>query len=837
MSTNVLRLLLDASLRSLCLAVAAGVVLWCLRVGDNRAKHRLWTIVMVAMLAMPALEALTPVTLTLAVPRPIRPLFAAKDLPIVNGANQAPPPPFVFGLSSQVDSGGRDASVPANGPIGNASLAIPAATASPADLILAFYATVALLILMRLLIGWTQARALRRACRSVSVDVLPSGYHDGQLQVLESDFVQAPLVVGLWRPAIVLPMTWRRWTDQERRAAIAHERAHAESRDALVGTAARVLCAVFWFHPLAWWLERHLAALAERAADDAAVLASGDRVRYAEVLVSVLRAVHDAGARVGWGAVGMRGRTAIDQRISRLLNGAVPRPARRHTMSLATASLFAVVAAVSACRLAAPSTPFSAADEEREAKLKGELRAGVEFPMRLEIDPEPNELAPLEALVAANSDDLKAFDRLLTAYWRAMGHGPTTIALHPVRLEKTDVEALTEARRRAILHLIASHPEASLAAQVHARIYRESIDEGFPGDPAGFAQAREAWLTLTEPSQVDSRILENAARFFEIDEPARAETLLLRAAADDHTRMWSVPLGLFYGRLLAGDSAPRPGNRAARLMAPRASTAFAMVIRQKLTDTKDAVLLTATAWELSRHGSGGLLYADFDAAAWAQGCYERALQLDPTLVLPHTELISLRDHQKWKTNTLGIFRISPAERYPRASSLAGRDRLVALIDLASQAISEVNLATVLHDSNLISRQELARDQSRRAAQDLLQLGSAFRSDPDYGTAIYTANMVLGSLAQQDGNTKLAVTCLRAASDAPASEWLMYSERLVALPGSYGPPTFRLDSELLKVGQSEVVARFYERLSQTSIAMRRELREAAAAVRRGERARI
>ena len=49
--------------------------------------------------------------------------------------------------------------------------------------------------------------------------------------------------------------------------------------------------AVFWFHPLAWWLERRLSALSEEACD-AAVLARGhDPFAYSEYLLGLARAM------------------------------------------------------------------------------------------------------------------------------------------------------------------------------------------------------------------------------------------------------------------------------------------------------------------------------------------------------------------------------------------------------------------------------------------------------------------------------------------------------------------------------------------------------------------
>ena len=71
-----------------------------------------------------------------------------------------------------------------------------------------------------------------------------------------------------------------------------HEREHARRRDPLVQWLALLNRCVFWFHPLAWWLERKLAALAEEACD-AAVLAGGHAPHdYARYLIEMARSVN-----------------------------------------------------------------------------------------------------------------------------------------------------------------------------------------------------------------------------------------------------------------------------------------------------------------------------------------------------------------------------------------------------------------------------------------------------------------------------------------------------------------------------------------------------------------
>ena len=128
------------------------------------------------------------------------------------------------------------------------------------------------------------------------------------------------MTVGWLCPAIILPLGWRKWTRGRLDAVLTHERAHVRRRDPLVQWLALLNRAVFWFHPLAWWLERKLASLAEEACD-AAVLDQGhDPVEYAEVLLDIERSVKQAGARMEAMGMAMPGR-GLPDRIKLIFDG------------------------------------------------------------------------------------------------------------------------------------------------------------------------------------------------------------------------------------------------------------------------------------------------------------------------------------------------------------------------------------------------------------------------------------------------------------------------------------------------------------------------------------
>ena len=101
--------------------------------------------------------------------------------------------------------------------------------------------------------------------------------------------LESPVVVGAFRPVIVLPSSARSWSEERLRAVLLHESAHVRRRDGLALLFARVVCAVYWFQPLAWLSLRGLRRECELAADED-VIAGGLRPSsYAEHLLAVAR--------------------------------------------------------------------------------------------------------------------------------------------------------------------------------------------------------------------------------------------------------------------------------------------------------------------------------------------------------------------------------------------------------------------------------------------------------------------------------------------------------------------------------------------------------------------
>jgi len=108
------------------------------------------------------------------------------------------------------------------------------------------------------------------------------------IRLLMSDCSLEPGVFGVFRPALVLPKgVLDRLTEQQLAAVIDHELCHVRRRDNLAALLHMLVQAVFWFHPLVWWLGARLASERERACDEAVLEQFEEPQAYAQGILKV----------------------------------------------------------------------------------------------------------------------------------------------------------------------------------------------------------------------------------------------------------------------------------------------------------------------------------------------------------------------------------------------------------------------------------------------------------------------------------------------------------------------------------------------------------------------
>ena len=295
------RLFLECAVRAALIVGATAVVLYAMRVKAATAKHSVWTGVVALMLLLPIWAAWGPkVSL-----RVLPPLTQSL-------ANRANAPIEIFSTRS--------------------------AWPTPVDHRLAVLLGVYLLGLCVLLfrLGLGTIRARRLVCAAL--------LHDG---VLTSLVCAAPVTVGFFHPTVIFPEHWRQWPQAQFDAVLTHESEHARCRHPFVQWLALLNRAVFWFHPVAWWLERHLAALAEEACDNVVLTRGYDRRTYSEYLIDMARSVKRSGVRLSIAGMAMPG-NSLERRIRQILEGS-PVPcisrARMRCVCVACAILSSGVAA------------------------------------------------------------------------------------------------------------------------------------------------------------------------------------------------------------------------------------------------------------------------------------------------------------------------------------------------------------------------------------------------------------------------------------------------------------------------------------------------------------
>jgi uncharacterized protein (TIGR03435 family) len=97
-----------------------------------------------------------------------------------------------------------------------------------------------------------------------------------------------PGIFGIARPVLVWPEGISAHLDDAHLDAIlAHELWHVRRRDNLAAAIHMVVEALFWFHPLVWWLGARLVDERERACDEAVVAMGSERHLYAESILKV----------------------------------------------------------------------------------------------------------------------------------------------------------------------------------------------------------------------------------------------------------------------------------------------------------------------------------------------------------------------------------------------------------------------------------------------------------------------------------------------------------------------------------------------------------------------
>src|SRR5207244_2245760 len=136
-------------------------------------------------------------------------------------------------------------------------------------------------------------------CSSAPVDI------PATVEVRSSPGLLEPGVVGLFRPILLLPAgIVERLTPRQLEAVLAHEMCHVRRRDNSTSAIHMIVEAVFWFHPLVWWIGARLVEERERACDESVLSLGSEPHEYAEAILNVCKIYLESPLRCVSGVTG-----------------------------------------------------------------------------------------------------------------------------------------------------------------------------------------------------------------------------------------------------------------------------------------------------------------------------------------------------------------------------------------------------------------------------------------------------------------------------------------------------------------------------------------------------
>ncbi len=346
--------LLESTLRSTVLIGIAALVTLALRRAPAAMRHLVWTLALLGCVAMPVASQLVP---SWSLPMPAweqpetaRHATASVGLPADDAGEAASVPPAP--LRGDRAAGPGVQATPASAPA-------PAWRLDRDDVLrllpVLWLCGVILIFGRHLLVVRTLSRVLRRAVpmsdarweralarqgAALRIARLPA--------VRTSTEITVPIVCGVLRPTIMVPVEALEWTVERRDAVLLHELAHVRRFDLLTARVTQLASMLYWFNPFVWLAARSQRAEAERACDDQVLEAGGRASAYASNLLEIARAIGERD-RLDSAALAMARRSQLEGRLLAILD---PQQPRRAAGRLAI-SLTALVEAASIGLIAA----------------------------------------------------------------------------------------------------------------------------------------------------------------------------------------------------------------------------------------------------------------------------------------------------------------------------------------------------------------------------------------------------------------------------------------------------------------------------------------------------
>ena len=389
--------LLDVLVKATALLIAAVILDRLLRKASAALRHRMWCLTFVGLLALPLLAAILPAWRIPILPQVVESVAETSAEPNVQETNPnlsviqppgdssdavelIPLEPKAFSKSPErvitadlrpkaQDSISADTEHDLSPTIAPASLSQPEVASAPVPWTLigvSAWCLGTLFTIWPLLPGFMRINYLRRASQKVDLTEEASWLQalsarlglNRNVRLFETARSIVPVTWGVLWPVVPVPKSWREWSSERRELVLLHELAHVKRFDVGYQIIARLSCAFYWFHPLAWYGLRKLRIERELACDDCVLSTGAQPTAYARELVDMAKQYQSLSLPT---TVAMAHTTKLEERVRCLLDRARSRgPLGRVRASLLLGVATLLVTAVAMVEPAASQPPVEA---------------------------------------------------------------------------------------------------------------------------------------------------------------------------------------------------------------------------------------------------------------------------------------------------------------------------------------------------------------------------------------------------------------------------------------------------------------------------------------------
>lgn len=389
-------LLVQLAFKASAVLALAWVVVTCMRGASASARHLVWTIGLVATLALPLVRVVGP-TWQVSVPESAWPAAAAPAADVLAPAavqeavafraSDAASTPEPSSATAQREKSG-DRRQQTGGALADWALSL-----EPWALGFGLWAAGALFLIARLGYGLFRANRIAQQATEITDEGWLMTFDaaaallrvDRPVMLRSSAQTSVPVACGLWRASILVPHDAIGWPEERRLVVLLHELAHIRRRDCLVQAMAQLTFALHWINPLAHVALARLRAEQERACDDLVLEAGTDAPVYADHLFEIARSFR-ASAAPAWATLAMARPSQLEGRLMAILDDRCNRAplARRARLTFATAATAGLVAIGALHVTAAAGAP---PEPEATAVVNAERTPGDAI---IEYSPNPN---------------------------------------------------------------------------------------------------------------------------------------------------------------------------------------------------------------------------------------------------------------------------------------------------------------------------------------------------------------------------------------------------------------------------------------------------------------